>query len=468
MKRRLCFREDASERAHKKLKAEGVRTPLEHIGFWDGNRGGLGFVSHHVHHVALQCMREDVKLLRYGRVVIVEIPKHRLEKVQTVNEERCAADKLMPNVVGTNIRYVCLTNTHFIMAMKSAKDRKLYLYNSEQNGRIMLHDHDGNEEAALILKSGPMCAIYESSLYDDIEAMKGLACDAILNEIDNTSEDEMSAFRRAHEAQRRLALRLLNNPHNTGSAHWCNIACQTVLAALQPSVSGQFSIDQWRDIISLQLAMGPCVAELFQACKFQACGHRVRVQPADFGLIAKLGPRAQWPMAALMLAHFQRTFDKHHYAYLAQYPEQSGFCQEVFAKKLCRTTMEMFFQEQTFLISLHDFIAQLMATYDKKEEPDNAVMLSDLIEVRGRMIFLCGSLMLKVCRAHMRTVASAEASEGWLDVDIVPELCEGWMGYIEDDFRSSLLRKKLYTNDTLPAALYPIHPPVAPASTEST
>ena len=44
--------EDAGDRAQKRRKQGQLRIPLDQIGFWKENRGGLGISSHHAHEVA--------------------------------------------------------------------------------------------------------------------------------------------------------------------------------------------------------------------------------------------------------------------------------------------------------------------------------------------------------------------------------------------------------------------------------
>ena len=44
--------EDAGERAQKRRRPGNLRIGLEKIGFWPGNRGGMGISPYHVHEVA--------------------------------------------------------------------------------------------------------------------------------------------------------------------------------------------------------------------------------------------------------------------------------------------------------------------------------------------------------------------------------------------------------------------------------
>ena len=80
--------EDAGDRVQKHRKPGLVRIPLDKIGFWPGNRGGLGVASHHVHEVAWDCIANKTKLQRYGHVDLIEIPAEYLQQIRTANRKR--------------------------------------------------------------------------------------------------------------------------------------------------------------------------------------------------------------------------------------------------------------------------------------------------------------------------------------------------------------------------------------------
>ena len=65
-----------------------VHIPLEKIGFWPSNRGGLGISSYHVHEVAWHCKTNKTKLQRYQPVDLIEIPKDCLQHILDENRER--------------------------------------------------------------------------------------------------------------------------------------------------------------------------------------------------------------------------------------------------------------------------------------------------------------------------------------------------------------------------------------------
>ena len=106
--------EDASDRAQRTLKPGQTRVPLEHIGFWEHNRGGLGVSSHHVHEVAHDVHTNKTKLSRYGAVALVELTDNDdRQRHLDRNRELCETDPLMPKW-SPSIKYACLTNTNFV------------------------------------------------------------------------------------------------------------------------------------------------------------------------------------------------------------------------------------------------------------------------------------------------------------------------------------------------------------------
>ena len=105
---------DASDRASHMLKPGQTRVPLEHIGFWEHNRGGLGVSSHHVHEVAHDVHTNKTKLSRYGAVALVELTDNDdRQRHLDRNRELCETDPLMPKW-SPSIKYACLTNTNFV------------------------------------------------------------------------------------------------------------------------------------------------------------------------------------------------------------------------------------------------------------------------------------------------------------------------------------------------------------------
>jgi hypothetical protein len=165
MKRKSPY-EDALARAQQYRKPFLARVNLTEIGFSEMNRGGEGVCPHHVHELAHHIKNEMTQVQRYQYVDLIKIPKDSLQKVLKFNCDRCEADPLMPRF-SSEIRYVCITKTHFVHAQKLAKDGTHTLYN---RGEDPVRWHDADTEGAQIMEHGPLCAIYSKRMFKDIEA----------------------------------------------------------------------------------------------------------------------------------------------------------------------------------------------------------------------------------------------------------------------------------------------------------
>ena len=165
MKRESPY-EDALARAQQYRKPFLARVNLTEIGLSGTNRGGEGVCPHHVHELAHHIKNEMTQVQRYQYVDLIKIPKDSLQKVLKFNCDRCEADPLMPRF-SLEIRYVCITKTHFVHAQKLAKDGTHTLYN---RGEDPVRWHDADTEGAQIMEHGPLCAIYSKRMFKDIEA----------------------------------------------------------------------------------------------------------------------------------------------------------------------------------------------------------------------------------------------------------------------------------------------------------
>ena len=170
MKRKSPY-EDALARAQQYRKPFLARVNLTEIGLSGTNRGGEGVCPHHVHELAHHIKNEMTQVQRYQYVDLIKIPKDSLQKVLKFNCDRCEADPLMPRF-SSEIRYVCITKTHFVHAQKLAKDGTHTLYN---RGEDPVRWHDADTEGAQIMEHGPLCAIYSKRMFKDIEAAHAVA-----------------------------------------------------------------------------------------------------------------------------------------------------------------------------------------------------------------------------------------------------------------------------------------------------
>ena len=447
--------EDAGDRAQKHRKPGLVRIPLEKIGFWPNNRGGLGVCSHHIHEVAWDCTANKTKLQRYQHVDLIEIPQDQLQHVRDANRERCEGDAFMP-CFSSHIQYVCASKTHFVHAQKLAKEGVRSIFNK---GDVRIRWQEADTEGAQILEQGPLCAIYGSSLLHDIDATSALASDDNLNAGVQWGEDEMQAFGRVHEMMERLA------PSQEGTAATIDV----MIASLQVSGLGQFSCEDWKEFIALRSSLSVSIAKVLQTCQFNACAGRVRVRPSDFGLSAKLDPRAPWAKVALMLWQYIGSADQRHIN--ANVKTFSGR-REIVAKKMPRAVIQELVAETHFVCSVDTFIKKMLSTYSQPQAHGSSVCVaSELLAARGELLANCGRYLLKVGHvlehAAKKAIAKREAFAPHERIRIIQGETTGKLNKLEDYFRKELLKRKLYAEDALPPAMFPVQVVEAPSQAKT-
>ena len=444
--------EDAGDRAQKHRKTGLVRIPLDKIGFWQHNRGGIGINSHHVHEVAWDCKANKTKLQRYQHVDIIEIPQDCSKQFLDANRERCTADNLMPRF-SPDITYVCASKTHFVHAQKLAKEGCRSIFN---NGNVPIRWQEADTEGALILEQGPLCALYTSDLLHDLDATHALAADDNLNA-------GVQAFGRVHEMMERLGLEGMAAPSQVNGA-----TVDVLIASLQVAGLGKFSCDEWKHLIALRVSLPGSVAKVLQACQFGVCAGRVRVRPSDFGLSAKLDPRAPWAKVSLMLWQYigsidGRCVDANATTFVGR--------TEVTAKKMNGDCINELVGEPSLVCSVDSFIKQMMSKYAQPQSCESMVCIQkELLIARGELMANCGRYLLKVGHA-LETAAKREISkQGVLAprerIGIVERESKGRLSRLEDFFRRELLKRKLYAEDALPQAAFPMEVVTAPSQAE--
>jgi hypothetical protein len=438
MKRQLL--EDAGDRAQKLIKSGEVRIPLAQIGFWPKNRGGVGANGYHVHEVAHDVLTNKTKLQRYGHCNIILIPEEMLQKMRDANRLRCSCDPLMPKF-SKEMKFVAMSKTHFLHAHKLAQDGGRTLFNKQDGVPIVWKTDD--YEGALILEHGIKCQIYDSSLLYDTDAASALASEDNLNATVQWGEDEMQAFGRASEMVDRLS-----SGDGTTTIGLC-------IASLQIIGLGQFTVDDWKDFLTLRMALPTAHSQVLQNCQFNACAGRVRVKPCDFGLSAKLDPRAPWAKVALIL-----------FQYISSLQDATGGVsahtftgrQEIVVRKMQPDVVKELVTEADFVMSVDAFIQQMCVAYGKPTQ-GSANQMNDLLVCRGNLLSLCGRYLLRVgglleqaakkAAAHHTTVKPEER------INILDTDSPGKLNKIEALFRTDLVKQNLYTEDTLPPAIYP-------------
>ena len=113
---------------------ESSRQPLKFLGFHPDNRYGLGIGSSHVHEVAHAC-QAGVSQHKYRAVDVIRVPEKALAEFRAVNKKKCESDKLMPKF-SPEMKFACLSRTHFTHALKLNSDGARTLYNEEAGAVI--------------------------------------------------------------------------------------------------------------------------------------------------------------------------------------------------------------------------------------------------------------------------------------------------------------------------------------------
>ena len=443
MKRQLEI-DDAGDRAQKHLKPGLVRIPLDQIGFWPGNRGGLGISSHHRHEVAWDCVANKTKLQRYGHVDLIEIPAESLQQIRDANRERCEVDDLMPRCAA-DIRYVCASKTHFVHAQKLARDGSRTLFNK---GVVKIRWHEADSEGAQIQEQGPLSSIYSAGLLLDLDATNALSAEDNLNASVSWGEDEMQAFGRVHEMMIRMA----------PSQEVSHGTVDNMIKSLQVSGLGKFSLDEWREFIALRKSLPCSIAKILQTCQFNACAGRVRVRPVDFGLSAKLDPRTPWAKVAVMLWQYIGSMDQ---------KSTSGNAhtfagrKEIVARKLQRDVVSELVAETDFVREVNTFIIAMFQHYRASQNSHLSGFLArEMLSVRGELLANCGRYLLRIGSALEQAAKKALLKQAPLTPEerlrFLETECQGKLGQLEDYFRKQLVKRSLYTETDLPETLYPM------------
>ena len=151
---------DSGDRARSYSRCIPVRIPLDQIGFWHGNRGNAGILGFHIHRICRDIKKHGTNLHRYNHVAVVEIPTRILEKIAAINRARCKMCPYMPKFP-EQLRYVCLSKTHFTHAQKLFKDGNRTLFNF---GRIPFEFKATDNEGPQISLQGITCMVYKAAL----------------------------------------------------------------------------------------------------------------------------------------------------------------------------------------------------------------------------------------------------------------------------------------------------------------
>jgi hypothetical protein len=278
--------EDAGDRAAKHKGSLTSRIPLGLIGFYPGNRGGLGMDCYHVHQVAFDIMINKLSVDRYGSVSICKIPAKYLQHVRAVNQKKAEDDEQAPKC-SDNIEYVCITKTHCTHAMKLLCEGGRHINNTGDLLKFQAND----AEAKQVEQNGPLCTIYATELYEDNDALEAVSSNDNRDANIMSGEYESHAFGKVHV--------ICNTKFNDADVQVVELSSKekaqrvkTVMDAVTLGCGlGVLLGDHWRDIIALRVALPSATAAMFIDLIFKLVGSRVRVKAEDYGLLAKLDGR---------------------------------------------------------------------------------------------------------------------------------------------------------------------------------
>ena len=444
--------EDAADRAEAKKKPGVVRISLDEIGFWPDNRGSTGICSHHVHEIALDIMENKCRRARYEPIQLLAVPARHLEAFKRANEDTCENDPMMPKFSPAMV-YVCGSKTHFTHALKLGKEGTHHVFNNSSAGIIKWKKND--VEAAECMKHGPLCVIYDSSIFQDLEAVEALNADGNLNSKIEMAEDEMQAFGRVDATFERLAR----------SPDWQKINVNTideqVLQKIRESCGlGHFTPQEWRNLILLRKVLSVRHTKVLRTCQFEAVAGRIRARASDFGLLAKLDPRAPWGKVALLLWQYIGASSTG-----ASQPNSDaiafGVRKEVYAKTLSTSSINQLAIESSMMVDIEAEIKSALMHYSFSDPPapgDDPVTFGQskaLFSARGEFLSQCGRLLLKVAAPLVEAEAKAKQREKALSPEeresILAKLAiNNKYSKLETQYRHILVTGKVFTSLSLP------------------
>lgn len=435
--------EDACDRAHKMRVSGDVRIRLDQIGFWNINRGGMGLASHHLHEVTNSCCAHGISLMRYQHVPIVEIPQECLEEVRKYNRARCESDPLMPKY-SEHIKYVCVGKTHFVHALKLLKDGNRFLYN-QQDVQTSIRLKPSDAEGKLTQTEGPLCAIFRPDLFKDPEAMTALTSQDNLNASVQMEEDEMTAFGRVNTTVEQLGSK----------------SVQRILTSLRTIGLGKFNADDYTNFIELRLCLDQPQAKVFLTCQFAVCSGRVSVKPWDFGLAAKLDPRAPWCMISLLLWQYIGTMNANTPAGMVVH-NSSSFSgrQGLNATKMRKDVIGELTKESGFVKTVEKFILDMLKNYSR---PSGGTIseehhVHELLKRRAHFLADVGRQLINIGREldtkEKTAIAKKEPLRPHQKLTVIKDLTKDVFSKTEQCFRKQLVDNHLYSCAALPPVLY--------------
>ena len=128
--------------------------------------------------------------------------------------------------------------------------------------------------------------------------------------------------------------------------------------------------------------------------------------------------------------------------------------------------------EPDFVRSVDSFIKHMLSTYAQPETREAiGIVEGELLTARGALLANCGRYLLKVGQALAQAAKQATAKRQVLApterIKIVEVETTGKLSRLEDYFRKELLKRRVYADDTLPAAKFPMPVVTAPSQAQA-
>ena len=444
--------EDALDRAATHSRGCLQRIQLSDILFWPGNRGGQGIIPFHVHEVAHDIVVRKVRLERYDKVVVIEIPADMRDAVIAENASRATTSPYMPRVDARQARYMCFTKTHFTHALKIIKDGNRTLYNQ---GQVPLTLKDDDKEGTETLMSGPLCQVYNASILKDMPAAIALASTDNLNANVCMSETELDVLSNVHVVMMDVE-KDYRTEHNT--THLSGYTEQMHAQALKKveQLYGFLQWDQkdWGMAISLRGKLGEAPAKLLLNCVSTVCAGRVRVRFSDFETVAKLDKCVPLAMVCILLHQYISNM---HDVSTTRGSSFSGRS-DTFAQCLAKDSIGQLTQQRDFCLQFQANVRAVLADYStidnsRREALGNGASTYEMscaqahaLSGAGKLLKLAGSELQKE-QARLKGVK--QEFDPTQRERFLYDFKANKMHLFEKVLRQDVVKRGLFTDDAL-------------------
>ena len=284
-------KKDPMERALAHREEEPRRCDPKKIGFHMQNRGGIGIAPYHVHEVAWSCIPKFC-LKRYNVVDVVQVPEKHLAEWRAMNKLKCENDAYMPQF-SPCMTLAALTKTHLTHAAKLFQDGNRYLFND--NKKLLRVDPHDKEGTKIVEEEGILCCVYGEELWDDTEALHAIMDMDNENADVEMAEDEIQAQGRLDQVIKRAEDKVKDPAEVT----W-----EMVMQEFAGTTKKTFTREQLACFVQFRLSLSESAAMCMRTCVFHVVCGRIRVQAADYKLVASLDVRAMMIKIAIIIHRY--------------------------------------------------------------------------------------------------------------------------------------------------------------------